>query len=108
MRNLVLFSLVLIGFLNVSTVSHGTEPLTTLHEQVLLQIDTDCNSRSSHQVPAENSTSHTHQCHFGHCAFLLAVESDMVNVFAPTKHNLAECTFILTAFSADLFRPPII
>lgn len=106
MRRVVVTILVLIGFLNSVAIADG-DLLSSVSSATQ---SVECAGSASHT--SDNSThesnSHSHQCHVGHCAFVVTETSSFnSNQFDSTRKPI-EASIYLGSFQSELFRPPIL
>lgn len=105
MKRFVVLILILIGFSNSIAIADG-DMLSNIYSDQTVE-SASCPVHAS-DVPAHESTSHSHQCHVGHCAFVVSEISDFfASPFDNVYQGFDTATYI-GSFHADLFKPPIL
>ncbi len=104
MRRFVVTILVLIGFLNSIAFADGDQSPASTNTQTIESASCPAHSADS---PTSDS-SHSHQCHVGHCAFVVSESSSFASRPINGLCKSIEDSVYLGSFQSDLFRPPII
>ncbi len=106
MKKLVITLLLMIGFTNLAFAEDcdANHQLTFDTEVSLVSHDQDSDSQNTNDCSGDCCT---HQCHFGHCAFVL--EENPFS-FVPGSHygSFFRASNIRSTYPNNLFRPPIV
>ncbi len=104
MSKFVVTILILIGFLN--SIAIASDDLSVASKNRTIE-SASCPIHTSDSSANENN-SHSHQCHVGHCAFVVTETSSFDGTSFEDSRKVIEDSIYLGSFQSELFRPPIV